>query len=201
MRRQRKRPKLVIGVTGSFGSGKSTVAGMFQGLGACVIDADKIARRVVSPGGGCYKKLIHTFGPGILKKGRVDRARLARLVFAEARLLRKLNRITHPAIIRIIKQDIRRAKKALVVLDAPLLIEAGLRKAVDKLIVVKVSKDTQLKRLRQKGLKTNEIILRVKSQMPLSRKVRLADFIIDNNGTVEKTRKQVAQIRRQLWKS
>lgn len=185
-------------------TGKSTVARIFQSFGARVIDADSLAHRFIGPKGPAYKKIVGLFGKSILKKGgRINRRKIAGLVFQDPGLLKKLNRIVHPPVIKFIKEKAQEAKEEIVVLDLPLLFEAGLEKFVDKVIVVKASRQAQLKRaLQKRRLNKKEILTRIKAQMPLSRKVRLADFVIDNNGTVSKTKKQAVKfLRRQLWKS
>lgn len=192
-----------MGLTGSFGSGKSTVARFFKPLGAKIIDADRIARKVVRPKTKIYKKIIAAFGRQILKtNNQIHRDRLAHLVFNNKNYLQKLNKIMHPAIIRIIDDEIKTSKARLIVLDAPLLIEAGLRNMVDKLIVVKLSRRQQIQRLLKKTrLTKKDILKRIKQQIPLEEKIRIADFIIDNNGSMQNTQKQVKEIRRSLWKN
>lgn len=193
---------MVIGVTGSFGSGKSTVARMFASLGARLIDADRIAHQLISPETSAYRKIVKSFGRRILtKEARIERKKLGRLVFGNRQLLRKLNRIVHPQVITVIKKEIVKSKKKIFVLDAPLLIEAGLRKKVDLLIVVRNTRKKQIERLLKKDSYSKaEIIKRINSQMALSKKMRLADFIIDNRGSLENTRMQVKKIYRVLEK-
>lgn len=193
--------KLILGLTGSYGSGKTTVAGIFRQHGARIIDADNIAHAVISPGQKAYKKIIHYFKKDILDRRRhIDRKRLAEIVFSDIKLLARLNKITHPEIIKVIKKEIAAVKSGLVILDAPLLMETGLHKEVDRTIVVKIKKRIQRKRLIKKYPK--DFIDRIiKSQMPQEKKVRIADFIIDNSGNLTQTRKQVEKIRRLLWRS
>ncbi|MFA4889009.1 MAG: dephospho-CoA kinase [Candidatus Omnitrophota bacterium] len=195
--------KIVLGLTGIFGSGKSTVAELFRSEGALVIDADKLAHRCLKPETKTYKKIIRLFGKSILKQNKtINRSKLAGVVFNNKKLLGALNNIIHPQVIREIKSKINSARKRIIVLDAPLLIEAGLKKIVDKLIVVTISRQKQVQRLKGRGfLKKIDILKRAKLQMPLNKKVRLADFIIDNNGVFSETRKQASRIRRILWKS
>jgi dephospho-CoA kinase len=203
MKRPSRNKKLILGLTGGIASGKSTVAAMFKSLGARVIDADKISHSLIKPDTRVYRKIVRTFGRKILNKDRtVKRSELGRIVFNDKDRRKKLNRIMHPEIIRIIRKKLNALRKGTVVLEAPLLIESGLTGLVDKLIVVNVSLANQIKRIQRKNpINNKEILKRIKSQMPLEKKVRLADFVIDNNGTKEKTRKQVAKIRRLWWKN
>jgi len=195
--------KLILGITGSFGSGKSIVAGLFASSKTKVIDADKIAHLVIRRGSRAYKRICLVFGKGALGKNKeIDRRRLAQAAFRNKNSIKKLNSIVHPEVIRIIKRQIKAVKSGIVVLDAPLLIEAGLKKLVDKLIVVETAREEQIRRIRSKThLSRSQILKRIKYQVSLSRKVGLADFIIDNNGSLGKTKKQVGSLmRRLLWK-
>jgi len=204
MKRQNPdKKKLILGLTGSFGSGKTSVARMFGYFGAQIIDADKLAHRCISPGGSAYKKIINIFGKRILKKnGIINRGKLASIAFNNKNLLLRLNNIIHPEVIRIIKNKIKLSRSKVIVLDAPLLLEAGLEKIVDKLIVVKITRVKQIKRIQDKtSLSTKDILKRVKYQIPLQRKIRLADFVIDNSSSLQETKKQVERIRRLLWKN
>ena len=203
MLRQRKEIKVVIGLTGSFGSGKSTVAGIFKKLGACVIDADSLAHECLRPGSVAYKKIIFIFGKSVVcKNQKIDRSRLGDAVFNDHRLLLKLNNIVHPEVIRRIRRSVKAAKSGLIVLDAPLLIEAGLHKEVDKVMVVKANQNNQIKRLQRRcSLNRAGILKRINSQIKLKKKISIADFVIDNNGSLQQTKKQVDEIRRMLlWK-
>lgn len=198
-RKDNKR-RIILGITGSFGSGKTTVAGMFKSFGARIIDADRIARQLTRPKLKIYKKIIDTFGRDILKKDKtVDRNKLAHIVFENKNLLKRLNRILHPEIISIIEERIRSSRTKIIVLDAPLLIEAGMAGLVDKLVVVKITRKKQIKRIQGKAsLSKKEILERIKSQIPLQVKVALADFVIDNSGTVNNTEIQVIKIWKKL---
>lgn len=202
LKQKPNKKKMVIGITGSFGSGKTTVARIFKSYGATVIDADKIAHQIIKPQSPLYRKIVKALGKGILKKDRtVNRKKIARIVFKNRPLLKKLQRLMHPQIICEIKKQIQKARTKIVVLDAPLLIEAGLRKMLDKLMVVTIKRKEQIKRIQQRtGLSNAEILSRIKSQIPLSVKVRMADFVIDNSGTRAKVRKAIAKLRRQGWK-
>lgn len=204
MRKQKNRyKKIVLGITGSYGTGKTTVAKIFKSFGAKVIDADKIAHSLIKPGTIVYNKIIAIFGSRILKKDKsIDRIKLSEIVFNNHKLLERLNKIVHPAVIRVIKDELGRTFQKTIILDVPLFFEAGLGHLVDKIIVVKLSRQKQLKRLLKKtSLARQALLKRINAQMPLSDKVRVADFVIDNSGTIEKTKKQVEKLRRMLWKN
>lgn len=197
---------VIVGITGSFGTGKTTVAKMLEGLGAEVIDADKIAHQILKPKTRVWKEVVSCFGQDILTKNKsIDRARLAEKIFGKKNSLAKLNRITHPIILERIKRSIERYRRnrpnALIVIDAPLLIESGLDEAVDRLIVVRVSPEKQITRCIQKThLSDDQVRKRIDSQLSLGAKEKQADFIIDNDGPISETKKQVARIWKELEK-
>jgi len=195
--------RIILGLTGDFGSGKTTVAKIFKSYGFRVIDADKISHQALKSGNKIYSKIIAAFGKDILNlNGEINRNRLAQLAFAKEGSLRKLNQIMHPQIIKTIRRKLSDAEGKPVILDAPLLIESGLDKLADKLIVVKADRKVQIDRLlKRTRLNKAEILKRIKSQLPLRHKLRLADFIIDNSGNLKKTKEQIGVIRRRLWKN
>jgi len=189
----------VIGLTGSLGTGKTTVARMFANLGAEVLNADRIAHQQMTPKGACFKKVIRSLGKDILTAGRIDRKKVAVRVFSDVRQLRKLEQIIHPAVRNIIRGKIqqykRRKGKVVVVVDVPLLFESKLSKDVDLSIVVKANKIMQIARVIKKlGMTRADAERRIKAQMPLQQKIRLADITIDNNGTLTNTKIQVKRI-------
>ncbi|MFA5119131.1 MAG: dephospho-CoA kinase [Candidatus Omnitrophota bacterium] len=194
--KKNRRKRVVVGLTGSFGSGKSSVAGIFAGRGAHVIDADKIAHSLIRPASAVYRRIIRVFGEDILKKDlTIDRKKLGEVVFNDKSRLVRLNRIIQPAIIRMIKSRIRAHTSGIIVLDAPLLVEAGLTKLVDTLIVVTISPDKQVSRIMKKtGLLQSEIKKRIACQIPLAEKIRRADFVIDNDQTKSRTRRQALEV-------
>lgn len=186
----------VIGVTGGFGTGKTFVASIFKSLGAKVIDADRIAHEAIRRGSPEYRALIKMFGSDILSDRReIDRRKLGEIVFRDAGALRKLNAIVHPAVIKEVRRRIRGAGEGVVVIDAPLLVEAHLEKEVDELVVVKCSKRRQIERCREKfRIKKKEIMRRIRSQIPLKRKMEMADLVIDNSLTKAETRRQARKV-------
>jgi dephospho-CoA kinase len=194
----------IIGLTGGFGTGKTFAASIFGHLGARVIDADKIAHKAIAKGGSAYKRIVAGFGKDVLdRRGNIDRAKLAKIVFAKKSELKKLNAIVHPEAIRSIKDSIKRSgRNDIVVIDAPLLIEAGLAGIVDKLVVVTATKKNQIERCSKKlKIGREEILKRISNQMPMKKKKALADFVVDNDGTRSETREQVSKVwRKMVWK-
>lgn len=191
---------MIIGLTGSYKSGKTTVAKMFRKKKAIVIDADKLAHAVIAPQTKAWEKITGRFGKTILeKKGRINRKKLGEIVFKNKKELSWLSGVIHPMVISEIKALIKKYKKLypkrVIIIDVPLLIEAGLNSLVDKLIVVNCRLAKQVERAKLKtALKPDEILRRVNSQLPLAKKVKLADFVINNNGTLSETKKQVDEI-------
>ena len=195
---------IVVGLTGGIASGKDTVAVMFNDLGAEIIDADKIANDLINAGIGgdnISEKIVGFFGKDILNNsGRIDKKRLADIVFKDRKKLERLNRIMHPEIIKIIKEDVPRNDKwKIIIINAALIIEAKATSLVDKLIVVSVSMENQIARLRARSsLTREEACQRINAQMTIKEKKKFADFIIDNNNGLEETEKQVKKIWKEL---
>ena len=194
---------VVIGVTGGFGTGKSTVASMCRELGAVVLDADVIAHRVMEPKRLAWRRLVEAFGEGILNEDQtINRTRLAAIVFKDAQQRKRLEGIIHPHVVRQIKDELHRLRRSrrtkAVVLDVPLLAEAGAERLVDTLVVVTVPPDVQRERLTRKYGADEDIDARIASQWELSAKVALADHVVDNSDGVEATRTQVKRIWGQL---
>ncbi|MFH1360440.1 MAG: dephospho-CoA kinase [Candidatus Omnitrophota bacterium] len=190
---------LVIGITGSFGSGKTTVARMFEKKGARLLNADEMTRPLMRRNGECFQAVVRLFGQRILTDGRIDRKKLARIVFNSPKGLKKLCNIIHPPVVRDIKKAIRKYQKnkaiSAVVIDAPLLIEAGLHKYVDTLIVVKANRALQIKRIvERKGICPADIKKRIRAQLSMREKIRCADIMIDNRNRLAQTEKQVEDI-------
>ena len=187
-----------VGITGSFGSGKSTVAGFLRRRGADVLDADKISRQLIGKNGKCRSKVIKKFGGRIVTNGQIDREKLADEAFSDERKLRALEKILHPAVGEEIKKEFkriaRRDPKAVAVIDVPLLFEAGFDRLVEAVLVVKAKRLVQLKRLKAKGVSPAEFKRRRKRQLPILKKIRLADFVIDNSGSLNSTQKQARKI-------
>ncbi|MGJ9457174.1 dephospho-CoA kinase [Oceanobacillus sp. CF4.6] len=190
---------LCIGLTGSIASGKSTVSLMFDDFNIPVVDADKIARTVVQPGEKAYEKVVETFGETILRADKtLDRQALGAIIFADKSKRELLNSIVHPAIreTMLYQRDAYfKAGAKCVVLDIPLLFESKLIDFVDRTIVVFVDASVQLERLMERDQSTaEEAMQRIQSQMPLKEKVKLADAVIDNNGSKSSSYEQLEKL-------
>jgi len=192
----------VIGLTGSIGSGKSTVSGFLKEKGALVIDADVVARDVVEPGKPAWKEIVGHFGEDILEPDRkINRRKLGMVVFADRKELEHLNAIIHPRVIEEIQSQLKSIEREfgdgkIVVVDVPLLFEVGLDKLSDLTVVVAAGKDVRIKRLIGQGLSREEAETRIAAQSGKENLEKLADIVITNNGTVVELREKVEE----LWK-
>lgn len=190
---------VIVGLTGGIASGKSTVSNMLKEMNIPVIDADIESRLAVKKGEPAYFKIISEFGREILlPDGEIDRAKLGSIIFHQEENRQLLNQIVHPEVRRRMNEKIEQAKRKsepVIVLDIPLLFESKLTFMVDKTILVYVSEETQLKRLMERNhLTVKEAEARIHSQMPLSEKVSLSDAVINNNGRIEDSKKQLMKI-------
>ncbi len=186
--------KKIIGITGGLATGKTTVADMFVQKGAVKIDADRIAHGLLKEDQKIRDKVIDAFGEGILTGGKIDRKKLANIVFKDKDKLKKLTNILHPRIIENIKERIEKEGDKIIVIDAPLLMEAGLEEMMDVIIVVKAERHTQIKRAVNRGISEEEAEAIIKNQMPLSEKIKKADYVIDNEEKIEKIKEGVERI-------
>jgi len=188
---------LILGITGNIASGKSTVSKELARRGAVVVDADQLAREVVESGTSALKKIVEMFGSEILQNdGHLDRDRLGQMVFADVKVRAALDCIVHPEIAKKSIERLQEFKKRtdipLIVYEAPLLFEVGAETRVDKVLMVKIDADEQLKRLMARdGLNKVGAQQRMAAQMPQQKKMARADFVIDNSGSVAETRQQV----------
>ncbi|WP_284139807.1 MULTISPECIES: dephospho-CoA kinase [unclassified Virgibacillus] len=190
---------LVIGLTGSIASGKSTVSLMFDDFDIPVIDADKIAREVVMPGEKAYKLIIKAFGTEVLRPDHtVDRPKLGTIIFADEEKRKQLNAIVHPAVREkmLLRRDaLIKNGASCIVLDIPLLFESKLTQLVDKTMVVYVDEEIQLERLMARNAYSREEAMqRIQAQMPVAEKAKLADAVIDNNGSKFESYQQLREI-------
>lgn len=193
MKRQKKR---IIGLTGSIGSGKSTVSARLAKLGANVLDADAVSRALLEPGGGCFDAVVRAFGTEILRSdGTIDRKALAAVVFADEARRAALNDIVHP---RVKERMTFEAERLLseqpetpVILDVPLLFETGMDAGVDETVFVYAPDYARIARIvARDGCTPEHARLRMAAQMPQEEKRRLADVTLDNSGTIAELYRQ-----------
>ncbi len=195
---------LIVGLTGGIGSGKTVVSQTLKEEGAYLIDADQIARELVKPNTPIWNKLVNVFGKGILKDdGSIDRKGLAQRVFSNPKERTLLNQIIHPRI----KEEINRRKEeilqkdpeAIIIIDAALLVELGDHKEMDKVIVVFAPDQQRVERLeRRDGISQEEAKMVISSQLPQEEKLRVADFVIRNEGSLEETKQKAREIFQEL---
>jgi dephospho-CoA kinase len=189
---------LLVGLTGGIGSGKSTVARMLEERGAVVFDADLLAREAVEPGTPGHAAVIERFGADVLAPGgELDREALASIVFADPAARRDLEQIVHPEVRRLFAEgsEAYHDTDRIVVFSAPLLVESGMHTAFEILVVVSATVATQIQRLmRQRGMSEPSIRARIDAQAPLEDKAAVADFLVDNEGTLADLQSQVERL-------
>lgn len=191
---------MYLGLSGGIGSGKSTVAKILSNLGAVVIDADVIAREVLEPNQAGYQKAIEVFGESILDSDlRIDRKMLAELVFQDSNELAKLEAIVHPAVIARVAQ-IRNSlpESTVVVYDTPLLFEKNLQGQFDKVLIVVTDSEHRKARLIERGLEITDIEARIANQATDAQRRTVADFVIENNGSLEQLQDEVTKVWQQI---
>ncbi len=191
---------LLVGLTGGIATGKSTVSTMFRELGAEIIDADQLARDVVEPDEPAWREIVGEFGRAVVQPdGRLDRKALGAIVFADPARRKRLEAITHPRIrerflARLAELEAR-GFSGLVFFDAPVMIESGNYRNMDRLVVVVTDPPTQHTRLVGRDGGTSEDALRrMASQMPVAEKAKLADYVIDNSGDRAAAEAQVRRV-------
>jgi len=195
---------IVAGLTGGIATGKSTVAAIFEAAGARLIDADRIARDAVRKGAPAYHDAVAHFGEAVLQDdGEIDRKRLAAVIFNDPAEQRSLERIVHPQVKQEITRRLDRIRRetpdALVIVDVPLLFESGLDRGLAAAIVVYVPEQIQLERLMARDALTEpDARARIRAQMPIEKKKSLATLVIDNSGSLERTRDQTLEVYRRL---
>ena len=189
-----------FGLTGGIASGKTSVAGLFRSMGAYVADADEISRHALDRGTDCYEKTVEAFGRGILcADGAVDRKKVASIVFSNSKAMAMLNGIIHPYVRETIRANSEKAfaeaSDRLIVWDVPLLFETGYEKEVVKTVVVTARQDIRVQRIVDRDGSTRAAALRrIRSQMPDREKVRRADIVIRNNGSLEELEQRTREV-------
>ena len=193
-----------VGLTGGIASGKSTVCDMLREKGCQIIDADKVAHELIRRGRCCYDPVVKKFGCDVLDSaGEIDRKKLGAVVFEDKTKLEILNSILHPEVKRSILSNLTEFEKAnpnpRFIVEASMLIESGFHKSFQRLILVTCAPEQQIERLTARnGLSSEQARQRIALQMSISEKVRFADHVIDNSGTLEETEMQVNQLFRNL---
>jgi dephospho-CoA kinase len=191
---------LLVGLTGGIATGKSTVSALLRRLGCEIIDADLLAREVVEPGQPALAQIVTEFGRDVLTAdGELDRKKLGAIIFADPERRRRLEGITHPAIRERFQARLAeltaKGFAGIVVFDAPVMIESGNYKNMERMIVVVTDDATQMDRLNGRdGTGDAENRRKIASQMPLAEKAKLADYVIDNSGSREATAEQVRRV-------
>ncbi|MGH7884569.1 MAG: dephospho-CoA kinase [Thermodesulfobacteriota bacterium] len=183
----------IYGLTGNIGTGKSTVAKIFEGLGAFIIDADKIAREIVEPDKTAWKEIVEHFGVAVLNADRsLNRKELGEIVFNDFEERKKLNKITHPIIIDHIKKKISESHSHVIVIEAALLEKGGsLKDMLNGVIAVTTSLEIQIERIKKRdGISDEEAASRIQSQVSNKEKIKDADFVIVNNSNIDNIRRQ-----------
>jgi dephospho-CoA kinase len=194
---------LTIGLTGGIGSGKSTVTQLLVGMGAPIIDADKVGHAIYAPDGPAYADMIAAFGPEILASDRtIDRKKLGPIVFADPAALKRLNSIVHPKMFTRMGELVRdlRAKgeRKPIVIEAAILIEANWQSLFDEIWLVTASRERVIERIeRDRGLKPEQTEARIRAQLPDEERQRFASLVISNDGTIVELQETV----RQLWQA
>ena len=187
---------LRLGLTGGIASGKSAVAAMLREMGFAVLDADALAHKLIEPGQAAHAEVIQEFGPSIADtSGCIDRAKFGAMVFADLAKLDRLNAIVHPRVAEVILSQFevwrRSGVRDAVFVEAALLVESGIHKKLDGLVVVWCRPEQQLERLLARGFSESEARRRIAAQLPVEEKLRLATEKIDCSMSLEETRRQV----------
>ena len=196
---------LRMGLTGGIASGKSAVAALLRDMGFRVLDADSLAHKLMEPGQAAHDEVLKEFGAGLADaSGRIDRAKLASIVFADPAKLARLNAIIHPRVEEMVFRQFdewqHNGVRDVVFVEAALLVEAGLAKKLDGLVVAYCAPEQQLARLRARGMSEVEAKRRIAAQLPVREKLRHATESIDCSGTLEETRAQVQDLAAKLRK-
>ena len=186
--------KKIIGVTGGLATGKTTVTDLFVELGASRIDADEISHRILDEDSAVRERVTGIFGPDVLAGGKIDRRKLARKAFSDREKLRVLCGVLHPPIIERIRHEALELPGPVIVLDAPLLIEAGLQDFVDVVVLVSAGEAVQIERARDRGISEEEARAVIACQMPLSEKAKFADYVIENDKGMDVLKEGVNRI-------
>ena len=195
---------LLVGLTGGMGSGKTTVGNLFKALGAYILDADEICRSLVEPGKPAWQEIVDLLGNEFVRNDQtLDRRKIADIVFKDPEKKKALEAILHPRVMEeeqvLYEKILKKNPKALVIIDAALLIESENYRKVDKVIVIACDEETQLRRIMAKNMFSREDAQRrLQQQMPLEEKIKFADFVLHNDSGLPELEKKVEGLFHQL---
>lgn len=188
----------VIGLTGNYGMGKSTVARLFREAGAITFDLDEVVDGLLKED-FVIKGISNILGDSVLSGERIDKSKVAEIIFTDKDKRERLESFLHPLVIKRMKEQLKGMdKKNIVIVEIPLLFEKGYEGEFDKTITVYADTATAMKRLLDKGIVRNDALMRLRAQMPVEEKIKRSDFVINNNGTIEETKRQVLDIYEKL---
>jgi dephospho-CoA kinase len=191
---------MVIGLTGNYGMGKSYVLSVFRELGAIVLDSDKIVALLLQDR-GVILKIKKILGSCVVKKdGALDKGKVAKIIFNNNELRQKIELLLHPLVFARVEASLKKIKgsRRLAIVEVPILFEGGYQARFDRTITVFTTQKTALERLLNAGVSRNNAMKRLKAQLPPQTKKKLADYVIDNNGTKQRTRRQIENIYEKL---
>jgi dephospho-CoA kinase len=194
-----KKSTIVVGLTGCWGAGKTTVLEIFRRLGAEILDTDQVVHALYKDR-GVKNKIREIFGEEYVVDGEVQKKRLAKLVFSDNNARRVLEEIIHPLVFKEIERFIKETKGAVKVIEVPLLFETSSEGYFDRTVAVRAGRQRILERLKRKGYTEEEIVSRLETQLPEDEKVKRADFVVDTSGDLTQTEKQVKRIFEELKK-
>lgn len=192
----RNSDRIVVGITGMMGSGKTTVGHLLEELGALLINADALAHEVLSPGDAAYTRLAALFPEAVGTDQKLDRKKIAGIIFEDETKRKQMEQVVHPYVFQRIAEEMEASEEKVVVLDVPLLFESGIDRFCDVTIVIKADEKEILSRLEEKGISKQEWQKRLKAQMPIEEKIKKGNVVIDNSGPIQQTKQEVEKI----WK-
>ena len=187
---------MILGLTGGIACGKTTISNMFKKVGIEVVDADVVAREVLELP-EVLKEIRETYGDIIFENDKLDRKKMRDIIFNNKDNIKKLNSIVHPKVIKVFQDEYnkKKLKEDVIVFDIPLLFEVGLEKFCDKILVVYVKEEVQIERIMRRDGSSRELAKKIiDAQMNLGEKIKLADYIIENSGTIDELEKKIKLI-------
>lgn len=187
--------KIIVGLTGPIAAGKDIAAKVFSRHGALVIDADLVGHEIIVPQSKVWHEIVKAFGVKVLNRGgKVNRKKLGRIVFGNTSVLKRLDKMMHPEMRKVIRSKISQTDKKLIVINAALLAEMKLLPFTDKVIVVMASEKLRIKRLMKAGASRPDALARIRSQASASRYRRIADIVIENNKGINSLQEKIKKV-------